>query len=99
MDGKKKESDRTMTPIAAVEIMREMTRQGVPFNIKFLSWNETEKKSYGFKSEEKIFLEKGYRRNQSKKHDVLVSFSRSNGERRQFYYPLLTEFNGIKIKP
>ncbi len=99
MDGKKTTSERTMTPVRALEIMREMNRQGVPFNIKYLSFNETEKKSEGFKSEEKIFLAKGYRRNQSKKHDILVSFVRLTGERRQFYYPLLTEFNGIKIKP
>jgi hypothetical protein len=99
MDSKNTSSERTMTPAKALEIMREMNRQGVPFNIKYLSFNETEKKSEGFKSEEKIFLAKGYRRNQSKKYEVLVSFVRLSGERRQFYYPLLIEFNGIKIKP
>ena len=99
MDRQNTASKRTMTPVRALEIMREMNRQGVPFNIKYLSFNETGKKSEGFKSEEKIFLAKGYRRNQSKKHDILVSFVRLTGERRQFYYPLLTEFNGIKIKP
>lgn len=88
-----------MTPLRALEVMREMTRQGVPFNIKYLSHSETEKISGGFKTEESIFLMQGYRRNQSKKHDVLVSFVRLTGDRRQFYYPLLTEFNGIKIKP
>ncbi|AZA93040.1 Uncharacterised protein [Chryseobacterium nakagawai] len=92
------EGQKTITPVRALEIMREMSRQGIPFNFKYLSYNETEKKSDGFKSEEKIFLAQGYRRNQSNKHEVLVSFVRISGERRQFYYPLLIEFNGIKVK-
>lgn len=42
----------------------------------------------------------GYRRNQSKKADVLASFMRMDTEeRRQFYWPLLCELNGRKIKP
>jgi len=93
-------SEITITPIRAVEIMRELSRQCIPFSIKYLSCNETEKKSEGFKTEVEISLEKGYRRNQSKKHDVLISFSRiRTGERRQFYYPLVIQLNDIKVRP
>ncbi|MBO6184206.1 MAG: hypothetical protein J6O88_05850 [Chryseobacterium sp.] len=94
------EKEITITPIKALEIMRELSRQCIPFSVKYLSHNETEKKSEGFKTENDISLEKGYRRNQSKKHDVLVSFSRiRSGERRQFYYPLLIQLNDIKVRP
>lgn len=93
-------SEITITPIMALELMRELSRQCIPFSIKYLSYNETEKKSEGFKIEEDISLEKGYRRNQSKKHDILVSYSRiRTGERRQFYYPLLIQLNDIKVRP
>ncbi|MEI7486281.1 MAG: hypothetical protein WCJ72_02515 [Chryseobacterium sp.] len=90
----------TITPIKAVEIMRELSRQCIPFSIKYLSYNETEKRSEGFKTEIDISLEKGYRRNQSKKHGILVSYSRlRTGERRQFYYPLVIQLNDIKVRP
>lgn len=81
-------------------IMRQMSRDNVPFDIAFCTMNETEKKSAGLKTEKKVLLQTGYRRNQSKKNDILVSYLRADtGERRQFYLPLLMEFNGIKIKP
>lgn len=91
---------KKVTPLKALEIMRELSRQNVPFNVKFISLNETEKTSKGIVSEENILLGAGYRRNQSKKHSALVSFTRvKTGENRQFYWPLLTELNGHKITP
>lgn len=93
-------SEITITPIKALELMRELSRQCIPFSIKYLSYNETEKKSEGFKIESDISLERGYRRKQSKKNEVLVSFSRlRTGERRQFYYPLLMQLNDINVRP
>lgn len=82
-----------------MEIMRELSRQNIPCTIKFLSLNETEKTSKGIVEEKDIILTQGYRRNQSKKSGTLASFIRPSGEYRQFYWPLLRELNGRKIKP
>lgn len=83
----------------AVEIMRSLSRDNVPFSIVFYSYNESKGSSEGLKTEENIVLQSGYRRNQSDKSEVLVSYLRvDTGERRQFYLPLLWSLNGIKIK-
>lgn len=91
--------DLSISPLKAMEILREYAIQNIPVNIKFLSLNETEEKSDGIVEEKNIILTQGYRRNQSKKSEVLASFIRPNGEYRQFYWPLLCEINGTKIKP
>lgn len=90
----------TVTPLKAMEIMRELSRQNIPFSIKFLSLNESEKTSKGIVEENNILLRTGYRRNQSDKSNILASFVRlGSEENRQFYWPLLCELNGRKIKP
>ena len=90
----------TVTPLKAMEIMRELSRQNIPFTIKFLSLNESEKTSKGIVEEKNILLRTGYRRNQSDKSNILASFVRlGSEENRQFYWPLLCELNGRKIKP
>ena len=91
--------EKPVTPLRAMEILRELSRNGIQSNIKFLSLNETERTSKGIVEEKNIILTAGYRRNQSKKSGVLASFSRPNGENRQFYWPLLCELNGRKIQP
>ena len=66
----------------------------------YCAFNDTTKTSDGKKTETNVLLQSGYRRNQSKKFDILVSYIRTDtNERRQFYLPLLLELNGIKIKP
>lgn len=83
-----------------MEIMRDLSRQNIPFSIKYISLNDSEKNSKGIVEEKNIVLMQGYRRNQSKKADILASFMRMDTEeRRQFYWPLLCELNGRKIKP
>lgn len=90
----------TVSLMKAMEIMRQMSRDNVPFSISYCALNESSKSSEGIKIEKNIILQQGYRRNQSDKHDILVSFLRiETGERRQFHLPLLMSFNGIKIKP
>ena len=80
--------------------MRDLSRQNIPFSIKYISLNDSEKISKGIVEEKNILLMQGYRRNQSKKADILTSFMRMDTEeRRQFYWPLLCELNGRKIKP
>ncbi|MGV8914371.1 MAG: hypothetical protein ACOH1X_02870 [Kaistella sp.] len=92
--------NNSVTPLKAMEIMRELSRQNIPFTMKFLSLNETDKVSKGIVEEKNVILMQGYRRNQSKKADVLASFMRMGSEEnRQFYWPLLCELNGRKIKP
>lgn len=92
--------ENTVTPLKAMEIMRELSRQNIPFTIKFFSLNHSEKTSKGIVEEKNIILMQGYRRNQSKKSEILASFMRmSTEENRQFYWPLLCELNGRKIKP
>lgn len=83
-----------------MQIMRDLSRQNIPFTIKFISLNATDKTSKGIVEEKNIILMQGYRRNQSKKADILASFMRMDTEEnRQFYWPLLCELNGKKIKP
>lgn len=78
--------------------MRQLSRDKVPFSFSYFSLNESDRKSEGLKTEEKVLLMQGYRRDQSDKSDILVSFLRvDTNERRQFYLPLLMSFNGIKI--
>lgn len=92
-------TEKTLSLMKAMEIMRAWSRDKRPFSICYCSLNDSSKTSEGKKTEENILLASGYRRNQSDKHDILVSFIRTeNNERRQFYLPLLLEFNGIKIK-
>lgn len=92
--------ETTITPLRAMQIMRELSGQNIPFTMKYLSLNLTDKSSKGIVEEKNVILMQGYRRNQSKKADVLASFMRMDTEeRRQFYWPLLCELNGRKIKP
>ena len=60
----------------AVETMRHLSEHNIPFDIEFISYNESTGKSDGLKKETKILLMPGYRRNQSSKHDILVSYLR-----------------------
>lgn len=83
----------------AAETMRHLSEHNIPFDIEFISYNETTGKSEGLKKETKILLMPGYRRNQSSKHDILVSYLRTEtNERRQFYLPLLMKLGEFKIK-
>lgn len=83
----------------AVETMRHLSEHNIPFDIEFISYNETTKTSEGLKREEKILLMPGYRRNQSSKHDILISYLRTKtNERRQFYLPLLMKLGEFQIK-
>lgn len=92
-------SEKTLSLMKAMAIMRALSRDNVPFSFSFCSFNESSKSSEGEKTEKNILLASGYRRNQSDKHDILISFIRTETlERRQFYLPLLLSFNGIKIK-
>lgn len=88
-----------LSSLKALEIMRQLSRDKVPFNMGYFSLNESEQSSDGYKCEERVILMPGYRRNQSNKSEILVSFLRvDTNERRQFYLPLLMMFNGIYIK-
>ena len=82
-----------------METMRHLSEHNIPFDIEFYSYNETTGKSDGLKKETKILLMPGYRRNQSSKHDILVSYLRTEtNERRQFYLPLLMKLGEFQIK-
>ncbi|MEC5156651.1 hypothetical protein [Chryseobacterium sp. MP_3.2] len=92
--------ENTVTPLKGMQILRELSAQNIPSTIKFISLNDTDKVSKGIVEEKNIILMQGYRRNQSKKADILASFMRmGTEENRQFYWPLLCELNGRKIKP
>lgn len=91
--------EKTISVLKALEIMRAFSRDNIPFSFAYYSLDETRKTSEGVKREEKVILMQGYRRNQSKKSEILASYIRIDTlERRQFYIPLIIELNGIKIK-
>lgn len=90
---------KNISVLKAMEVMRTLSRDNVPFSFSFYSYDESRKSSDGLKRETNVLLAQGYRRNQSDKSEVLASFIRlDTGERRHFYIPLITELNGIKIK-
>ena len=88
----------------ALQRMRDLSEQDIPFSIGFVKCNVTSKVSGGYKVVDKAILRKGYRANQSDKAEILIyyiDFNSNNGKEanRHFYLPLLMMFNGLKVIP
>lgn len=83
----------------ALKRMRKLTALGIPFTFSFLSFNETNNTTDGFKDVTKAQLRKGYRDDQSKKSDILIGYVNAHDGKRWFYLPLLMKFNGYTVTP
>jgi hypothetical protein len=89
---------KVITPHQAVKRMRELTSAGVPFSFEYLSYNDTNYTSKGFKVIDNAILRMGYRNDQSDKSSQLIGYTSNKGDNRWFYLPLLTKFNNYIIK-
>lgn len=83
----------------ALKRMRKLTELGIPFTFSFLSYNNTNGKSDGFKDVSNAQLRKSYRDDQSEKSRLLIGYVNQQDGNRWFYLPLLIKFNGQTIKP
>jgi hypothetical protein len=80
--------------------MRELSKANIPFKIGFISYNETNQSTDGYKVVDKVILRKGLRDDKSTKGNVLIAYSNiDTNEHRQFYLPLLLMFNNHIIIP
>jgi hypothetical protein len=89
--------DTTTSKLYAVlQRMRELTKAGVPFDIEFYSYQESQGISKGLKVAKQVILRTGMSKAYSDKADILIGYS--DGEKhRWFYLPLLIKFNNKYI--
>lgn len=83
----------------ALKRMRKLTDLGIPFTFSFLSFNDTNGTTDGFKDVTNAQLRKGYRDDQSNKADILIGYVNAHDGKRWFYLPLLMKFNGYTVTP
>lgn len=87
----------------AIQRMRDLSNQNIPFSFGFITCNTSNKTSKGYKVIEKGMLRQGYRDNQSSKANTLIGYVdfKDNGveKNRQFHYALLMMFNGQIVQP
>jgi hypothetical protein len=83
----------------ALKRMRKLSDLGIPFTFTFLSYNDTNSSSHGFKHVTNAQLRKGYRDDQSKKASMLIGYVNVHDGKRWFYLPLLMKFNGYTVTP
>lgn len=82
----------------ALELMRRLSQENVPFSISFISCNRSLGKSNGLVKVKKVLLTKGYRDDQSEYAKSLISYENADtGEHKQFWFPLLLTLNDLKI--
>lgn len=88
-----------MNVYEALTQMRLLSKENIPFAIKFISLNESEGVSNGERVITKCILRKGLSKDISEKANLLVSYTDlSTNSPKSFYLPLLLEFNQIEIK-
>lgn len=87
-----------MNVYKALEQMRLLTNENIPFSIKFVTMNETKGLSNGERYVSTCLLRSGLSKEYSNKASSLVSYiDLSDNSNKAFYIPLLTEFNEIEI--
>lgn len=83
----------------ALKRMRRLTDLGIPFTFCFLSYNDSNGTTEGFKYVTRAQLRMGYRNDQSKKAYILIGYVNAEDGSRWFYLPLLMKFNGYTVTP
>jgi hypothetical protein len=83
----------------ALKRMRKLSDLGIPFTFTFLSYNDTNGSTDGFKHVTNAQLRKGYRDDQSTKANILIGYVNVHDGKRWFYLPLLMKFNGYTVTP
>ncbi|EHO13815.1 hypothetical protein [Myroides odoratimimus] len=91
--------DDTIYLYDAIKMMRKLTQMGVPFSFEYKTYSTQKKSTNGFRSVERALLRPGLREDQSDLSDSLIAFTEyPSGEPKFFHLPLLTNFNGRKIR-
>tara|TARA_R110002111_G_scaffold258270_2_gene327248 strand:- start:336 stop:602 length:267 start_codon:yes stop_codon:yes gene_type:complete len=82
----------------AIQQMRALSRDNIPFSIKFVSMNSTKGTSNGERTVNNCLLRTGLSKAYSDKASSLVGYTDlSDNSNKSFYIPLLTAFNEIEI--
>ncbi len=83
----------------ALEQMRKLSMDNIPFSFSYLGCNLSLKKSDGFKEIKKAKLRVGLSSDKGIKSRSLIGYiDLETNENRWFYLPLLTSFNQYEIK-
>lgn len=96
----------TAQPISkqyALQRMRDLSEQNIPFSFGFVTCNTTKSSSNGYKVISKALLRSGMSKQQSELSDILIGYidydDTVTDKNRWFYYPLLMMFNGQRVQP
>ena len=82
----------------AIHEMRRLTREGIPFSLTYMSYNETEGKSDGIIHVRSAKLRARERKEFNRNaEDQEAYLNLDTYEPRRFWHPLLMEFNGEKV--
>jgi hypothetical protein len=88
---------------AAIQRMRELSQENIPFSFGFITCNTNHEVSKGYRVVSKGILRNGLRADKSSKADSLIAYidydDKNEDKNRFFYYPLLMMFNGQKVQP
>ena len=88
-----------MDAYTAINKMREMSSRGLSFSFAFMSYSEDENKSHGIVEVRNARLRKQSRYCNNRNADIMLNYiDLDTNEYKQFYQPLLMEFEGQKIE-
>lgn len=86
-----------MTVYQAIEKMREMSRDKIPFSFSFTSYNRTQQKSSGIVDVANAKL-LGKKPTEDPAEDAVIEyFDYDKGEPRRFFLPSLMTFEGRRV--
>ncbi|HLS11787.1 MAG TPA: hypothetical protein VK050_06460 [Flavobacteriaceae bacterium] len=78
--------------------LHRLSKQGIPFDITFASYNETDGTSNGIVTKKKVMLRTGLSNRKYKKGRVLIGYKEyKTGNNGWFYLPLLLKVNNKPI--
>lgn len=89
---------RCMKVYEAIDRMRRMTAEGVPFSFSFMSYNGSERRSDGVIEVRHAKLRKRTMKEHHRHAEFVEEYTDLDTlENRRFYQPLLLSFNGEKV--
>lgn len=92
--------EQEMDMWTAIRHMRELTEKGECFSIVYMSIDQQRQKSSGPVRVNRALLRPQTPTNQNKYADHMLNYlDKDLNLPRQFYQPMLMEFNGLKINP
>lgn len=81
----------------AIQRMRDLTKIGVPFSFSYVSFNDTDQISEGYKTVDGALLRKSMVN--STKSELLIEYELpAENKKRRFYLPLLITFNETPVR-